>query len=530
MDGASNETPARRPGSAAIAPATLRWSDLAPAAILAVLTAALHLYTNLWAGYGFFRDELYYMVCSDNPALGYVDQPPLSILILTGLRAILGDSLFAIRVLPALLHALTVFMTGLLALEFGARRLAVVLAAVAAALSPIFLAAGTFYSMNAIEVVVWTVAAWIFVRMLKNPRPHHWLSLGLLLGLGLENKISSGWLLAGLFVGLLLTQHRRLLRSAWPWIAGGLAIILFAPFVIWNALNNWPHLEFMRNAAGLKYSSQTPLTFLTGQLIINNPTAVPLWLAGLLWLLFAKRAALFRPLAFVYLIPLLILIVNWHSKPEYLAAAYGILFAAGAVAIESWSLSRAWNWLKPVYLAILLGTGLMLTPMFLPILPVGSYIRYANALGMQPMTAEGKRLAQLPQFYADMFGWEEKAKAVASVYRALPDSDKVDCAVVAENYGRCAAMDIFGRSLGLPPAIGLHNNYWLWGPRGHTGKTVIVLGGNREDLATRFERVDLAAVVTCQYCMPYEDSLAILVCHTLKTPLAELWPHLKHYE
>ncbi len=508
----------------------MRWSDFAPAAIIAVLTLALHLHTNLWAGYGFFRDELYYMVCSDNPAFGYVDQPPLSILILTGLRPILGDSLFAIRLLPALLHALTVLMTGLLALEFGARRLAVVLATVAAALSPIFLVAGTFYSMNVIEVVVWTTAAWMMARILRVPRPRRWLLLGLLLGFGLENKISSGWLLAGLFFGLLLTQHRRLLRSIWPWAAGGVAIILFAPFVIWNALNNWPHLEFMRNAAGLKYSSQTPLTFLVGQLIINNPIAVPLWLAGLFWLLFAKRAALFRPLAFVYLIPLLILIVNWHSKPEYLAASYGILFAAGAVAVESWNLPRVWNWLKPVYLTAILATGLMLSPLALPVLPVESYIRYANALGMQPMTAEGKRLAQLPQFYADMFGWEEKARAVASVFRALPDSDKVDCAVIAENYGRCAAMDVFGRRLGLPPAIGLHNNYWLWGPRGHTGRTVIVLGGNQADLETRFERVESAGVVTCQYCMPYEDSLAILVCHTVKTPLAELWPRLKHYE
>ena len=234
-------------------------------------------------------------------------------------------------------------------------------------------------------------------------------------------------------------------------------------------------------------------------------------------------------LGYIYLAALLILLINGHSKPEYLAPAYSMLFAAGGVAMESWlpPLSRR---AYSTYAAVMGLGGIILAPAALPILPVDTYIRYAEALHVAPSTAEGKKLDKLPQFYADMFGWQEKAEAVAKVFRSLSPEDQARCAIFADNYGRCAAIDFFGRKYHLPPAIGNHNNYWLWGPGKYTGELVIILGGDLADKEQKFERVTVAGTVHCEYCMPYENDLKIYVCRRLKVSLQSLWPQLKSFQ
>jgi hypothetical protein len=166
----------------------------------------------------------------------------------------------------------------------------------------------------------------------------------------------------------------------------------------------------------------------------------------------------------------------------------------------------------------------------LPILPVNTFIRYSEALGIKPYSPENKRLSELHQLYADMFGWEEKAKAVAQVYNTLSPEEKVKCAIHADNYGRCGAIDYYGKAYGLPRSIGNHNNYWIWGPRDYTGELMIILGGDLEDKKQIFESVEVAGVATCRYCMPYENDLRIYLCRKLKIPLKEMWPRLKHYD
>ena len=139
-------------------------------------------------------------------------------------------------------------------------------------------------------------------------------------------------------------------------------------------------------------------------------------------------------------------------------------------------------------------------------------------------------MGKLPQFYADMFGWEDKGKAVARVYHSLFPEDQKKCALFGDNYGRSAAIDFFGRKEGLPRALGGHNSYWIWGPRGHRGELVIILGGNLEDKKEIFESVVVADSVHSEYCMPYENDLRIYVCRNLKVPLDQMWPRVKHYE
>ncbi len=251
--------------------------------LLALALAKLLLHFTAITRYGWFRDELY------------------SIWILGIVRSLLGDSLVAVRMLPALCGAATVFLTGRIARELGGGRFAQALAALAALVTPVFLGSDHFYSMNSFDILLWTLAAWIALRVCWSGSPRHWLLLGVVLGIGLLNKISVMWLMAGLAAGFLVSPQRAMLRTRWPWIAGAIALLLFAPHVAWQIGHGWPTLEFMRNATGEKMRAVSPLAFFGGQVLSMNPVTLPLWLGGLIWLLFSREGRAGRPLAVMYL-------------------------------------------------------------------------------------------------------------------------------------------------------------------------------------------------------------------------------------
>ena len=500
--------------------------------IIAVIAGAkllLHLHTNALSGYGIFRDELYYLACAEHLSFGYVDHPPLSIWILAGWRSLMGDSIFALRFLPALAGAGTVLLTGLLARGLGGGRFAILAAGTAALVSPIMLAMNSVYSMNAFDFVFWGLAALLMLRLLRGAKPGIWLWIGVILGLALLNKIGNLWLGLGIYAGVLFSPQRKQLRTWQPWAGGLIAALMFLPYVHWNWTHDLAHLEFIRNATAGKYSGLTRMDFLGLQFLLNNPVTVPVWLAGL-WYYFASPAGrAFRPLGVLYAAALAVLLANAHSKAEYLATAYVPLFAAGPVMLERWLSSGRWRRLRPIMIGILM-TGLALAPAVTPLLPVETYIRYAEAIGLEPGTSESKQLDRLPQFYADMFGWEQKAKDVAATFHMLTPDEKARCAIFGDNYGRCGAIDFFGPKYGLPKSIGRHNNYWIWGPRDYTGELMMILGGDLKDKQEIFESVEIVGRSACEYCMPYENNLNIYLCRGLKTTLRESWPRLRHFE
>src|SRR5262245_28685985 len=157
--------------------------DLArrPLMALALVTLALHL--SVITRYGYFRDELYYLASTNHLSLGYVDHPPLSIWLLAVVRGMFGFSLVAMRMVPAVAGAITVYLTGVLALRLGGGRFAQILAAVAALCSPLFLGIDGFYSMNALEILFWAVSALLLLRALDSGGIRDWMLLGAVLGL-----------------------------------------------------------------------------------------------------------------------------------------------------------------------------------------------------------------------------------------------------------------------------------------------------------------------------------------------------------
>lgn len=510
-------------------PARLFRGDLSVIFYLSVGRLLLHLIVNVCCAYGYFRDELYYLACSDHPALGYVDQPALSVLILKLYTLIAGKSLFAIRLIPALAGAATVFLIGLMTREMGGRKFAQFLACLCS-FSFITLAMNSYYSMNSIDILLWAATAFVLLKIIKTEKQTMWITLGIFLGLGLANKINVLFLGVGLFVGLVLSPQRKWFATKWPYLAGIIAFLLFAPYVIWNAANDWPHLEFIHNASSKKYGGLTPTRFIVEQFLLNNPTAALVWFAGIVGLLGMDILKRYRLLIFLFAGPLVIFLINGTSKAEYLSPAYCVLWASGAVVWEHLTTAvKIGSTLRIGISVIILVPLLILLPMVLPVLPVQDFIAYSKSLGIQPDSNEGKKLSELPQFYADMFGWHEKVDAVARAYQLLTPEDKRDCVIYSDNYGRCGAIDLFGKALGLPPVIGNHNNYWTWGPGNASGRVVIVLGSNQEQLQQNFESVEPVTVSRCVYCMPYENNVPVFICRNIRTPLKEIWPRIKSF-
>src|SRR5262245_7960606 len=496
---------------------------------MALLSLGVHLAVNAFGGYGYFRDELYYIACSKHPAAGYVDQPPLSILILAAARFLTGDSVFAIRLVPAIVSALSVTTLCLLVRRMGGGRTAMVVASLCFLASPQLQSHHTYYSMNSLDILFWLLAALAMLRIVERPGLYSWLWLGTVLGLGLLNKTSVLWLAAGVTAAVLLTPLRRQLKLPGPYLAGLLALLIFSPFVVWNLLHGFPHLEFMRNATSSKYSSLTRLRFLGDQFLGMNPVTFLVTVPGLTWCLLDREGERYRALGISFLAVLAVLLANPHTKSEYITPAYPPFFGCGAVAIDR--LSRFWRRVVvPVVAGLLVVTGALLAPLAMPILPVSEYIRYSKALGVAPSTPENKRLSELPQFFADMHGWEELARDVSAAYLTIPEDERKSTVAFVTNYGESGALELYSARYPLPRVICNHNSYWYWGVGATPITTFIRLGGDLEEYSKTYTDVTPAGVHQCRYAMPYEDNLGIFIVRGRRVPIEKRWPEVRHIE
>jgi len=478
--------------------------------------------------YGWFRDEFYYLVCADHPAAGYVDQPQLSIWILAVWKQLFGESLVAIRVVPALIGALCVFLAGEFAHALGGDRWAQRLAATATLVTPIYLGTHHVYSMNTFDVLLWLLGMRAVLAATRDAS--RWPLVGVVLGLGLLNKISVLWLGTGLVAGLIVWPGRRVLLTRGPWIALAIAAVLTLPHLVWQVQNGWPTLEFIRNATGHKMKAVPWANFVIEQVFLMGPATAPLWLLGIGWSLASRQGRRAMPLAVALLVVGLMLMIGGKSRGSYLSPAYPPMLAAGSVALMTWLRKRG-ALVKAIPLAIVVLGTLPLVPFVLPVLPVERYLAYARAAGMQPGTSERKAVGPLPQHYADMHGWQELTDIVARGWQSLTPEERRHAAVFGQNYGEAGAVTVLGRKLGLPEAHSGHNNFWLWGPHPNVdGSVFIVIGGDEADNRQVLEELTPVDTLRAPLAMPYERGTVVWIGRKLKLPFRELWPRLKHYD
>ncbi|HUO98760.1 MAG TPA: glycosyltransferase family 39 protein [Rhizomicrobium sp.] len=506
-------------------PMARRFGLTAPSFVLASAALLVHLFAN--GGYGIFRDELYFIVCGQRPDWGYVDQPPLIPLLAAASHWLFGGWLTGFRLIPALAMAATAAATAEFTRFLGGGRFAQWLSGLCALLAPFFLVSGLLFFTEMLQPIGWLACAFILIRLEQTQDERWWVPFGLVAGLSLLSKYVIAFYIVALAIGLVLTPLRRSLLRPWVYVGALAGALLVLPNVLWQQAHGWPFLELGRAAAGGKNVALSPQSFLGAQLLLIGPLAAPVWLAGL-WVCVRKPAyAVFRAVPVAYVL-LFAFFVATHGKAYFLASIYPILLAPGAIAWERWLANAA---ARGIALGLIALAGAVTVPLSLPVLPEETYIRYAAALGLGPsaFAMEHHRVGRLPQLFADMHGWPQLAAKVAKVYWALPPKDRAKAVFFGENYGEAAAIDVLGRPLGLPPAISGHNNYWVWGPRGHDGSVVIILGGDRKHYEALFRSVEVAGWIEDPYAMPNETGLPVYVLRGMKMPLSEYWPRTKNF-
>jgi Dolichyl-phosphate-mannose-protein mannosyltransferase len=504
---------------------------MAPA--IALLAFAAHLATS-WR-YGYFRDELYFIACSKHLAWGYVDQPPL-VAVAAYLASPFHYNLFALRFLPVLAAALTVWLAARIARELGGGRFAQGLAALATFLLPAYLLLGNTLTTTSFEPLSWTLLVYALIRLLRTGNPRYWAWAALAFTFGMYGKYSMLLLGFSLLAGLLLTKERRVFRSAWFPAAIGITAVLLAPNIAWQASHGWPFLQVVegdfahrhafQSGLQLEYKNalQNAIAFVTEQFVYTNPVSVPIWLGGLVTIA-ASRA--YRNLRFVTVayVVLLVAAIWLQAKGYYIIGIYAPLLAAGAVAAERYirrPVSRA------ATMAVFLAATLPFVPLSLPVLSVDTFIAYSKALHLTGTNGEPPRLIQ--PLYAEEFGWDELAQHVARVYNALPPKERSRTGVFADTYADAGALALYGPQYGLPPVISAQNTYYLWGTHGYDGKTLIVVGASQAGIVHRLYRnVKLVATYGNPYKWVVEGPTPIFVCTDPVAPLPELWPQLKWY-
>lgn len=497
--------------------------------VIALVYFTLHLVTS--TRYGYFRDALYYLACSEHLALGYVDQPPLIALLGWFARHTLGTSLPALLFWPALAGAARIVLIAAFARELGAGRFGILLAAVLGATPGVWWVIDHQFAMNSLEPLFWGGCAYVLLRLINTGNPKLWLAFGVLAGVGLLNKYSMVIFATALIAGLLLASQRRLLFTPWLLLGGAIAFLIFLPNLIWNIQNNFPFLELMRNirATG-KDVVLPPGQYLLQQVMMMNPASFPFWFGGLLFYFLSRDAQKYRVFGWAFVITILFFMIT-HGKDYYSASAYVMLFPAGALATERLLAARPrlQTILRPACFVWLMLGALPLLPLVLPVLPIETFLRYQSQLPFEVPKTERSFVGEtLPQYYADEFPWPGLVEAVARVYHSLPPEEQQRVAIFGNNYGQAAAVDFFGPQYGLPKAISGHQNYFLWGPRHYTGDIMIVLGDEESDAREHFESVTVAATLNNPYAYRYEN-LPILLCRGLKWNLQSEWSRVKNW-
>jgi hypothetical protein len=479
--------------------------------------------------YGYFRDELYYIACSKHLAWGFVDQPPFSLAVLAANRAVLGDSLLALRWIPVLAGAATVFLAGLIARKLGAGRFGQALAALAVVFCPVLLGSTRYFSMNALDILLWAAASYVLAAILAEGRPRLWPLFGVITGLGLLNKYSMGFFLAGVLIGLVLTSRRKHLRQPAFWVGMAVAGILFLPHVLWEARHGFPSFEFMRNATLYKNVPLSLPGMLIGLFMEGGFVQAGLWIVGLYFFLLRREAAPFRPFGWMFLAVFAITVLG-HGKPYYMGSSLTVMFAGGAVLIEAIAAKRRMRWTRIALPAVMAAFGILVLPFAVPALPVETFIGYAKSLGVQPRADERSGVGDLPQHYADMFGWEEMVRMFADASEKLTPEERSNFLIYVRNYGEAGAIDFFGPRYGLPPASCGHNSYWYWGPPRWDGKVALIVGVSNDlqecldDLQPSYASIELAAIIYHPHAIPHENGRMVFICRGFKHQMnRDLW-------
>jgi hypothetical protein len=499
---------------------------------VALCVTALHLATN--GRYGFHRDELQSLYDARHLDWGFIAYPPFTPFIEHVGMALFGLSLVGLRLFSVLAQAAAIVLTGLMAHELGGKRLAQITAALAVALSPLPLFEGTEFQYTSFDYLWWVLVAYFTIRLLKTNNPRWWLAIGAAVGIGLLTKYSIVFLIIGVLAGLAFTSARRFFKSPWFWAGVALALATFLPNLLWQIHHNFISYKFLQFIHSRDFAMGRDDGFLTNQFFICiNMFAAPLAIAGLVSFL---RSGRYRMLAWMYLVPLALLFFA-NGRDYYLAAAYPMLLAMGAVAGERWAAAPATlsaSAQKKLRKGRALPNRRAVSPLGQRI-AVGVFFTGLAVCGaaacaiVLPLQSSGRlrdfALEKNPDLHEE-FGWNELVKTVAGIRDSLPPEQQASLGVMVGNYGELGAIEVFGPSYHLPPPLSLVNSAWLRGYPTPPPTTLIVVGLSRQAVDQVFIGCQLAGHNTNADGVSNEESQShpdIFVCGPPRLPWPEFW-------
>ena len=495
-------------------------SDVGLLVVVACARVLLHIFTN--GRYGFHRDELLTLDNARHLAWGYVVYPPVTPFLARAELTLFGNSLVGFRAFPAISQGIVMLLTGLSARALGGGRFAQIVAALAVSTSGHALVSGWFLSYSTFDYLWWTVVAYTVIRLMKSDNPRWWLAIGGAIGFGMLTKYTIGCLVLGVVGGAILTPARRCLKSPWLWCGVAISLVLVAPNFFWQVEHHFISLDFVRRIHTRDIGWGWTDYFLPNQLWKPaSPVTVPLWLAGL-WFVFARpEGRRFRILGWMYVIPLAVLFLV-RGRDYYLAGAYPMLFAAGAVWAETWLRTLSAGWAATVRQAAwysLFFTGVSTAAATLPIAPLNSaWWHIADRIN------GGNFGYQL--------GWPQLVETVARVRDTLPPQDLGSLRILTVDDGQTGAVNLYGPRYRLPSAISGMNSNWLRGYGEPPPRTVITLGFDRHFLEQNFESCVLAGNLTDRLILENKSinwNTEIYVCRNLHQAWPEFWQRLQSY-
>ena len=466
--------------------------------------------------YGYHRDELYFLATGHHLAWGYPDQPPLVALVAWLLSLVAPGSVVVLRLPSALAAAAVVALAGLVTRELGGQRAAQSLAAASMAVAPLLLGAGHLLSTTTFDLLAWALLLWLVVRVLRSGNQRLWVAIGVVAGIGLLNKDLVAFLVAAVVAGIAVAGPRRVFASPWLWIGGTLAVILWAPYLLWQARHGWPQLEVSRAiAAGSSGTSAPRVLFVPEQLGLVSPYLAPVWITGLVRLFRDPALRWCRAIGWAYLLLAAAFLVL-GGKPYYLGGMFPVLLAAGAQPTVDW-MRRGRPWLRRTALgaavALSAAGSILIT---LPVVPLGTLYRTP--------------IVSVNYDAGETVGWPTYVQQIAGVFHELPPAGQATVAIVASNYGEAGAIDRYGPAYGLPLAFSGHNAFWYWGPPPATADTVVAVGFARTFLEQSFGDVRLGTRLDNHLRVAnQEQGVPVWVCSQPRDTWATLWPRFRSF-
>lgn len=469
---------------------------------LALFKFCIHLATN--TNYELHRDALLYYSLGEHMAWGYASVPPFIALISKFSTFVFGNTVFALRLFPALIGSVSVIIIAKIVKELKGGILAIIIAVLAFIFSPAFLRSNTLFQPVSFNQFFWLFSSYLIVRLLNTKNPKYWLGLFIVFGIGFLNKYSIAFFIVSSLIAILLTNQRNLLKSKYFFAGGLLGIVIILPNLIWQFNHNWPLINHMKELQKYQLVNVTIIGFIIDQFIMNLPGLV-IWMTGLITFLFFKSEKKFRVLAYLYLLTVL-LILLFRGKPYYTLGLYPVLFALGGYAVDKYFKP----YMKYATIVLVILISLPMLPFSLPVYSHEKIEEYSAKTAEFTNRWEDGKIYNIPQDYADMTGWKELSSIVIQHYNSLSQSKRDSCLIYAENYGQAGAINFYGKKYGLPSPICFNDNFIFWAPDSIDNAPLIYINDEPGDIDFLYDSYKMVGQVNNIYFR--ENGLQVYYC------------------